>query len=50
MQPSETLKSLNRRKKMPGSGRLPTMSHMAITEMLDGKYVAWMEKVAENSA
>ena len=30
-----------------GAGPTTTMSHMAITEMLDGKYVAWMEKVAD---
>jgi quercetin dioxygenase-like cupin family protein len=30
-----------------GAGPTTTMSHMAITEMSDGKYVAWMEKVAD---
>jgi quercetin dioxygenase-like cupin family protein len=30
-----------------GAGPTTIMSHMAITEMLDGKYVAWMEKVAD---
>ena len=29
-----------------GAGPATTMSHMAITEISDGKYVAWMEKVA----
>ena len=31
-----------------GAGPSTTMSHMAITEISDGKYVAWMEKVADD--
>jgi quercetin dioxygenase-like cupin family protein len=30
-----------------GAGPTTTMSHMAITEVVGGKYVAWMEKVAD---
>ena len=30
-----------------GAGPTTTMSHMAITEVAGGKYVAWMEKVAD---
>jgi quercetin dioxygenase-like cupin family protein len=30
-----------------GAGPATTMSHMAITEISDGKYVEWMEKVAD---
>jgi quercetin dioxygenase-like cupin family protein len=30
-----------------GAGPTTTMSHMAIAEVVGGKYVAWMEKVAD---
>lgn len=30
-----------------GAGPTTTMAHLAITEVHDGKYVAWMEKVAD---
>jgi len=30
-----------------GAGPTTTMSHMAITEVSDGRYVTWMEKVAD---
>jgi len=30
-----------------GAGPATTMSHMAIAEVSDGKYVEWMEKVAD---
>src|SRR5215471_1045026 len=34
-------------KHWPGAGPTTTMSHMAITEVSDGKFVAWMEKVVD---
>ena len=30
-----------------GAGPTTTMSHMAIAEVVGGKYVTWMEKVAD---
>ena len=31
-----------------GAGPTTTMSHMAITEVKDGAFVTWMEKVADD--